>query len=106
MITDLQKITLQSIYEGYLGNVKMFRGWGSSDVCSFVTLHDEKKEEDKNVVVQMVLIDDISDNMQLFTKTIFILVEEDGKQYLLENLFTETQVISYVQKLTKFDWNG
>jgi hypothetical protein len=106
MITDLQKITIQTIYDGFLQNVRMYRGWGSSDVCSFVTLHNEKSDEDKNVAIQMVLIDDISDNMQLFTKTMYILVEPDGKQYLLETLFSETQVITYVQKLTKFDWNG
>ena len=106
MITDLQNITIQSIYDGFKGNVKMYRGWGSSEVCSFTTLHNEDEEEDKNMVVQMVLIDDISDSMQVFTKTMYILVEPDGRQYLLETLFTETQVISYVQKLKKINWNG
>lgn len=106
MITDLQKITIQSIYDGFLGNVKMYRGWGSSETCSFITLRNEEESEDKNIVVQMVIIDDISDTMQVFTKTMYILVEPDGKQYLLETLFTETQVISYVQKLNKFNWNG
>ena len=105
MITDLQNITIQSIYDGFKGNVKMYRGWGSSEICSFTTLQNEE-EEDKNIVVQMVLIDDISDSMQVFTKTMYILVEPDGRQYLLETLFTETQVISYVQKLKKINWNG
>jgi len=106
MITDLQHITIQSIYDGFYGNVKMYRGWGSSEICSFTTLYNDLNEEDKNIVVQMVLIDDISDTMQVLTKTMYILVEPDGKQYLLETIFTETQVISYVQKLKKFNWNG
>ena len=46
MITDLQKITIQSIYDGFYGNVKMYRGWGSSEICSFTTLHNESNEEE------------------------------------------------------------
>jgi hypothetical protein len=102
-MTELQRISIANIYEAYEKNVSKYSGWGSSEFCQFITYRDNNSD---NIVCGVVMIDGISDNDQPFTKIDNILVEPNGEEYLLEDLFSKTKVVNYLQKLTKFDWNG
>jgi hypothetical protein len=102
-MTELQRIAIANIYEAYKNNVNKYSGWGSSEFCQFITYRDDNSD---NIVCGVVTIDGISDNDQAFTKIENILVEPNGEEYLLEDLFSKTKVVNYLQKLTKFDWNG
>lgn len=104
-MTEKQKIAIKELNEGFSKNCKLYVGWGSQSICKFMTFKNES-EEDKNIVVSTIEIDGISDNNQLFTKSQNILVEEDGKVYVLEDLFPKSKVVSYLQKLKPFNWNG
>ena len=102
-MTELQRIAISNIYENYKKNVNKYSGWGSSEFCQFITYKDDNSD---NVVCGVVTIDGISDNDQPFTRIDNILVEPNGEEYSLEDLFSKTKVVNYLQKLTKFDWNG
>jgi len=103
MMTELQRIAVVEIFEGYKKNYQTYVGWGSASYCQFNTYHDENSQ---NIVCGVTIIDGISDSDQVFVKTDNVLVEPSGKQYVLENLFTKSQVVSYLQKLKPFDWHG
>ena len=103
MMTELQRLAIVDILEGYKYNYQKYIGWGSATYCQFNTYRDEHSE---NIVCGVITIDGISDSDQVFVKSENILVEPNGKQYLLEDLFTKSQVVSYLQKLKPFDWHG
>jgi hypothetical protein len=103
MMTELQRLSMVEIYEGYNKNYQKFIAWGSRTYCEFNTYMDENSN---NIVCGVTTIDGISDSDQVFVKTENVIIEEDGKYYVLEDLFTKTQVVSYLQKLKPFDWHG
>jgi len=103
MMTELQRISVVEIYEGFKKNYDTFLSWGSGTYCEFNTYIDESSN---NIVCGVTTIDGISDNDQVFVKTNNVIVEEDGKYYVLEDLFTKSQVVTYLQKLKPFDWHG
>jgi len=103
MMTELQRIAIVEIFQGFKKNYDTFLGWGSATYCEFNTYIDENNNK---IVCGVTTIDGISDSDQVFVKTENIIVEEDGKYYVLEDLFTKSQVVSYLQKLKPFDWHG
>jgi hypothetical protein len=110
MITSEQIKALNEIHSYYLENMKKYAMYVPSDYCSFVTYKNEVLDTDKNIVVQWTRISSFSDNLLPETETIFFLIEETGFFYdmaSLQNLFSSTkEMYRYIDKLTKFDWNG
>ncbi len=106
MMTDLQRIVIAELHSEFASNCKNYVSWGSDSYCHFVTYRNEDNPEDKNIVVNVSTISGISDNDQVFVDTNNFLVEADGKKYVLGDLFTSNQVIDYLRKLKKFNWNG
>jgi hypothetical protein len=103
MMTELQRLAIINNYEGFQENVRSYSAFGSDDYCHFNTYHDEESE---NIICGLVTISGISDNNQPFVKIENILIEPNGNQYLLEDLFPKSQVVGYLQKLKPFDWHG
>ena len=102
-MTELQRLAVLDVFQGYKKNYETYMGWGSHSYCQFNTYYDENSD---NIVCGVTTINGISDNDQVFVKTDNIIIEPDGRQYVLEDLFTETQVVTYLQKLKPFDWHG
>lgn len=105
-MTEQQKKSINDLYVGFLKNKEDYLGWGSYSVCNFVTYKNDTEESDDNIVVNIITISGISDNNQVFTTSKNILVEASGMVYVLEDLFSTSKVITYLQKLKSFNWNG
>jgi hypothetical protein len=103
MITELQELALLDIFNGYKNNCQKYLSWGSNDYCEFNTFMDENNG---NIICVITTIDGISDSDQVFVKTQNIIVEVDGREYVLEDLFPKQKVITYLQKLKNFNWHG
>jgi hypothetical protein len=105
-MTDQQKKSIEQLHEGFAKKCERFSGWGSASICRFTTYFNESNPNDKNLVVDTVEIDGISDDNQVFTKVKNILVEPDGTVYVLEDLFSKNKVVTYLSGLKQFDWRS
>jgi hypothetical protein len=103
-MTQFQKFTIEKLKAEFDERVNSLSGWGSSSVSSFTTYRNNNNEEDSRVLVGIVSIDGISDDGQLFMNTSNILIEEDGKYYVLEYIMPKSKIVSYLTNLTKFEW--
>jgi hypothetical protein len=106
MMTDLQRVVIAEMFQEFNDICKKYVFYDGESYCHFTTFRNEDNPEDKNVVVNVSTISGISDNDQVFVDTNNFLIEADGKKYVLGDLFTSNQVIDYLRKLKKFNWNG
>jgi hypothetical protein len=101
-----QKLTIEKSYNGFLKNMDRFSGYNPQSFCVFKTYRNDEDPEDNSILIVQVIITALSDDFQPFTTTNYVRVEPDGTEYPLNYFYTDTQVLNYMERLTKFDWNG
>ena len=79
----------------------MYTDYGSNDICNFEVLVNESNPEDKNITVAVTTISGISDNFQPYIKIVNLMVEPDGTQFNMSDVFPQSKVVAYVQSLKK-----
>jgi hypothetical protein len=101
---------LEVIKTFYDINVKNCDEFATFDYCQFNTLRNEGNAEDKNIVIIATTIEELNDNYIPVTKTKNFFVEPNGNFYemdMMKEVFKDNnEVLSYIQTLTNFDWNG
>ena len=109
-MTVEQKKTISSLYEQYLKNCKENSVFDTSSYCIFSTLRNELNVEDDNIVVIWSKIDGLDNYGIPQTEITNFLIEANGKFYemdMMPDVFIDNnEIISYIQKLTKFNWNA
>lgn len=109
-MTVEQKNTILSLHEQYVKNCQENSFYDTSSYCNFSTLRNEKNSEDDNIVVIWVKIDGIDNYGIPQTQITNFLIEANGKFYEMDMMpdvfFDDNEIISYIQKLTKFNWNA
>ena len=105
-MTQFQEFTIEKLKKEFDERCKSLVGWGSMSNSSFTLYKNDNDENDNRILVGIVSIEGISDDGQLFMQTNNILVEEDGKYYVLEYILPKSKIVSYLNNLTKFEWEG
>jgi len=109
-MTTEQKKTVSSLHEQYTKNCSQYVGYDTNTYCSFTTLKNEANEQDDNIVVIWSKITGLDDYLIPQTEIINFLVEPNGKFYemdMMPDVFIDSnEIISYIQTLTKFNWNA
>jgi hypothetical protein len=100
-MTNDQKKTIEELRSQFNNNCKLYVEYGSNRICNFQILFNEENPEDKNITVVVTAIDGVSDNFQPYIKTSNIMVEPDGITFNMSDVFPESKVVEYVQKLKK-----
>lgn len=109
-MTAEQKETIQMFYDDYKQHCQEYVGYNTSNYCSFSVLRNEKNIEDQNISITMSIITGTTDfgNPETQIKNFFI--EPNGKFYemdMMPEVFKNRyEIVTYLQKLTKFDWNA
>lgn len=104
-MTNEQKIALDELYEYHKISCYENQAYGSGEYCQFVAYENKTNQRDKNITVVRVEIYDLTQDYIPKTKIINNLIEPDGNVMFLEDFFTETEIVDYLQILTKIDMN-
>lgn len=84
--------------------------YGFGGYSQFTTLKNEENEIDDNIVIITTTISGMDNNYIPTTETKNFLVEPNGNYYemdMMKEVFrNDNEVLTYIQGLTKFDWNG
>lgn len=100
-MTPDQKKAIEELRMQFHENCKMYTDYGSNDICNFEILVNESNPEDKNITVAVTTISGISDNFQPYIKIVNLMVEPDGTQFNMSDVFPQSKVVAYVQSLKK-----
>lgn len=104
-MTNEQKKALDELYEYHKTNCYDNQGYGSAEYCQFVAYENKNNERDKNITIVRVEIYDLTQDYIPKTKIINNIIEPNGNVMFLEDFFTETEIVDYLQILTKIDMN-
>ena len=106
-MTNEQLQVIKSFFEQNRINCEEFATY---DYCEFIVLRNDANSEDKNIVVVTTTIDGLNDNFIPVTQTKNFFVEPNGSFYemdMMNEVFqNNNEILSYIQGLTKFNWNG
>jgi hypothetical protein len=109
-MTAEQKATVEKFFEDFKSHCQEYVGYNTSNYCSFETLRNEENKEDTNIVVIMSTIVGTTDYGIPETEIKNFFIEPNGKFYemdMMPEVFkNRREVVSYLQKLKKFDWNA
>lgn len=109
-MTIEQQKTIVSLNEEYIKNCTKHSGYDTNTYCTFTTLKNESNEQDDNIVVIWSKITGLDDYLIPQTEIINFLIEPNGKFYemdMMPDVFTDSnEIISYIQTLTKFNWDA
>ncbi len=104
-MTEEQKLALDDLFEDHKLNCYKNQSYGSAEYCQFVAYENKTNERDKNITVVRVEIYDLTQDYIPKTKIINNLIEPNGNVMFLEDFFTETEIVDYLEILTKIDMN-
>ncbi len=104
-MTEEQKLALDDLFEDHKLNCYKNHSYGSAEYCQFVAYENKTNERDKNITVVRVEIYDLTQGYIPKTKIINNLIEPSGNVMFLEDFFTETEIVDYLEILTKIDMN-
>lgn len=100
---------LNTINDLFQENMRNCIDFATDSYCEFKTFRNELMEQDNNIVVVTTTIKELNDNYIPVTQTKNFLVEPNGNFYemdMLKDVFKdETEILSYIQTLKKFNWN-
>lgn len=102
-MTEAQRAKIYDLEKRYKDNCNMYVGWGSSGYCKFGVYRSDMIA-DQNVTVIMTLITGISKSERPYVETENILVEPDGSTMDLMEVYSENQVVGYLERLNKIDY--
>lgn len=100
-MTPNQKKAIEELRVQFKENCRMYTDYGSDEICNFEVLVNESNPEDENVTVAVTTISGISDNFQPYVKIVNLMVEPDGTQFNMSDVFPQSKVVAYVQSLKK-----
>ena len=100
-MTPDQKKAIEELRMQFQENCKMYTDYGSDNICNFEVLVNESNPEDTNITVAVTTISGISDNFQPYIKIVNLMVEPDGTQFNMSDVFPQSKVVAYVQSLKK-----
>jgi hypothetical protein len=104
-MTPKQKEVIKNFYELNQLNCSEF---STEDYCDFKTLRNESLSSDDNIVIVTTTVSELNDNYIPVTETKNFLVDVDGNYYEMDMMPVfkdETEILSYIQTLKKFNWN-
>ncbi len=105
-MTNEQLIIIREFFEQ---NKKNCQEFATDDYCQFTTLRNDSNPDDENIVIVATTIKELNDNYVPVTQTKNFLVEASGNFYemdMMKEVFrNDNEVLTYIQGLTKFDWN-
>lgn len=101
-MTPQQKQKIEEYRKEFAENCKNFEMWGSDRDCSF-TLYVSENQEDSNYTMVITTITGLSDDFQTYVETINLMVEPDGNVINLTDVFEQSEVVTYIEKLKKVD---
>ena len=105
-MTNEQLKVVSEFYDLYKQNCERY---STDEYGQFNTLMNENGT-DKNIVIISTLIDGYNDNYIPVTETKNFLVEPNGNYYemdMMKEVFrNNTEIITYLQKLTNFNFNA
>jgi hypothetical protein len=105
-MTDEQKIALDDLFEDHKLNCYQNQSYGSAEYCQFVAYENKTNNgRDKNLTVVRVEIYDLTQDYIPKTKIINNLIEPSGNIMFLEDFLSETEIVEYLEVLTKIDMN-
>ena len=104
-MTEEQKLALDDLFEDHKLNCYQNQAFGSGEYCQFIAYENKTNERDKNITVVRVEIYDLNEDYIPKTKIINNLIEPSGNIMFLEDFFSETEIVDYLQILTKIDMN-
>jgi hypothetical protein len=106
-MTNEQLQIIKSFFELNKINCDQF---ATDDYCEFTVLRNDNNSEDKNIVIVTTSISEYNDNYVPVTETKNFFVEANGNFYemdMMKEVFANNnEVLTYIQGLTKFNWNG
>jgi hypothetical protein len=104
-MTPKQKEVINNFYELNQLNCSEF---STEDYCDFKTLRNEGLDSDDNIVIVTTTVKELNDNYIPVTETKNFLVDVEGNYYEMDMMPVfkdETEILSYIQTLKKFNWN-
>ena len=105
-MTNEQLNTIKVLFDE---NRKNCEDFATESYCEFKTFRNENSLADDNIVVVTTTIKELNDNYIPVTDTRNFLIEPNGNFYemdMLKDVFKdETEILSYIQTLKKFNWN-
>ncbi|MBM3417468.1 MAG: hypothetical protein FJY17_00930 [Bacteroidetes bacterium] len=100
-MTQDQKKTIEELRVQFSQHCKRFAEYGSDEICNFEVLMNDSNPEDQNITVAVTTIDGISDSFQPYVKILNLMIEPDGTQFNMSDIFPQSKVVAYVQTLKK-----
>ena len=79
--------------------------YGSHKYCSFYVYENRNNLQDNNITIIEQEIYNLTDDMIPETSINNILVEPDGNVLYLEDFMNETEMVTYLNQLTKIEFN-
>jgi len=80
--------------------------YGSHRYCSFIVYENKKNVEDNNITIIEQKIYNLTDDMIPETSIINRLIEPNGNVLFFDDFMDETEMVTYLNKLTKIEFNG
>jgi hypothetical protein len=102
-MTNDQKKAIEELRKQFNNNCKLYVEYGSSRICNFKVYMNAENPEDQNITIVVTAIDGVSDNFQPYIKTSNIMIEPDGANFNMSDVFPDSKVVEYVQKLKKIN---
>ena len=102
-MTEKQRNKIEIYQERYKENCIEYVGWGSANYCGF-SVHKSNIDGDTNVTIVMTTITGISNTEQPYVETQNILIESDGSDMDLLEVYPENDVVGYLDKLHKIEY--
>ena len=100
-MTRAQQEKIIEIREEYVSNCKEYASYGTSS-CKF-GVYRSKNEEDENITVIFTTVSGLSDFNQPFFQTTNLLVEPNGNSMNLMDVYSNNDVLGYIENLTKIN---
>ena len=108
--TSFQQEVIKRLFDEYKINCEQYVGYNTADYCSFNTYIDAANPDVMNVVVVTSTITGITDYGIPETTIKNFLIEYNGSFYemdMMPEVFrNKSEIVEYLQKLEKFDWNA
>lgn len=80
--------------------------YGSHKYCSFIVYENKKNVEDNNITIIEQEIYNLTDDMIPETSINNKLIEPNGNVLFLDDFMDETEIVTYLNQLTKIEFNG